>query len=149
MLIVVGPLPRGRVLTGEFSATPCLPLGRVAPGRYRLRALEARISTFAALPRFLFPDPDDGYRIPGTRQLGAFTRYRVLVPATPAFEIEVLPGTPAVLGHVDVMRKPRATWGVAVRRVAGAPDQTCQDAGSSSAGSGATSTSKPAPPGGT
>jgi hypothetical protein len=147
--IVVGPLPGGGVHTGAAADTPCLPLGNLPAGRYRLRALEGRISTFTARPRFLFPDPDDGYRVPGERKLDGFQLYRVLVPERAEFEVDVKPGARAVLGHIEVVRKPRSTWGVAVQRVPPAPDQMCQDSGSSAAGSGATARVRSAPERGT
>lgn len=147
--VMVGPLPGGEVHTGEVADAPCLPLGALAAGRYRLLALEGRVSTFTARTRFLFPDPDDGYRVPGERRLGGFQLYRVLVPESKDFEVDVQPDARAVLGHVEVVRKPHSTWGVAVQRVPPAPDQTCQDSGSSAAGSGATANVRPAPARGT
>lgn len=148
--IVAGPLPRGRTHAGPVGPLPCLVLGALPPGRYRLHSLEARISTFTARLRFLLPDPDDGYRVPGERRLGGFQLYRVLVPRAAEFEVEVLPGQRSVLGHIDVTRRPRRTWGVQVLRVAPADAaQTCQAAGNSAAGIGTTSTSRAVPPGGT
>lgn len=148
--VVVGPLPGGDVHSGEAASTPCLPVEDLPPGRYRLLALEGRVSTVTARPRFLYPDPDEGYRVPGERRLDGFQLYRVLVPKDPAFEVEVQPGDRALLGHIDVVRKPRSVWGVAVRRTATPdPAQTCQASGNSAASSGATSTMRSAPERGT
>lgn len=148
--IVAGPLPGGRIHAGTVGPLPCLTLGPLAPGRYRLHSLETRISTFTARLRFLLPEPDDGYRVPGERRLGGFQLYRVLVPRAAEFEVEVLPGQRSVLGHIDVTRRPRRTWGVQVLRVTPAnAAQTCQAAGSSAAGNGTTSMSRAVPSDGT
>lgn len=103
--------------TSDYQCMDFVVIPGLAPGRYRLSALEGQISSLTLSQRFLFPMPGDGYRVvnPHDWREGP-QRYRVQPRRTPELEIEVRAGEVGYLGRVEVVRGRGSVHAVAVQR---------------------------------
>lgn len=103
--------------TSDYQCMRFVVIPGLAPGRYRLSALEGQISGLTVSQRFLFPMPGDGYQVvnPHDWREGP-QRYRVQPPRTPALEVEVKAGAVSYLGLLDVVRSRGSIYAVTVQR---------------------------------
>lgn len=103
--------------TSDYQCMRFVVIPGLAPGRYRLSALDGQISGLTLSQRFLFPMPGDGYQVvnPHDWREGP-QHYRVQPPRTPALEVEVKAGAVSYLGLLDVVRHRRSTYAVTVQR---------------------------------
>lgn len=108
---------------GELIVFP-----RLAPGRYRLAAVEGRVSAFTAQRGFLFEMPQDGYRIIAPRGAqGARVLYRVPLPREPAYRVQVAPGEVRHLGVLRLDPQPGRRFGVQPRLDPAPPPTSVRD----------------------
>ncbi|MDD3652215.1 hypothetical protein [Immundisolibacter sp.] len=108
------------VHSSAYSCTDFMVIAGLRPGRYRLSALEARISSVTLPQRFLYPMPNDGYQIVNPHDWREGPQlYRVQPPRTPELQVEVSAGEVSYLG-VEVVHTRFSAHAVTVRRRADA-----------------------------
>ena len=121
----------------------------LAPGRYRLTSLDGRISSLTLSQRFLYPLPNDGYRIVNPHHWREGSQlYRVEPRRAPELEVDVRAGAVSYLGALEVVRAQGSSQAVRVERRADAQrEQQARDRlARLAANAPATGASRPAAP---
>jgi hypothetical protein len=100
-----------------YQCTQFMILADLPPGRYRLVALEGRISSITLTRRFLYPMPGDGYQIVNPHDWREGPQlYRVQPRRRPELEVEVRAGEVSYLGRLEVVRSPPSIHAVDIER---------------------------------
>lgn len=105
------------VHSSGYQCTQFMILADLPPGRYRLVALEGRISSITLTRRFLYPMPGDGYQIVNPHDWREGPQlYRVRPRRRPELEIEVRAGELSYLGRLEVVRSPPSIHAIDLER---------------------------------
>lgn len=98
------------VVTSSLQCSSAVVFDQLPPGQYRIVSIEGSLNILTAPNRFLYPLPEDGYRVIFTG--GQTAIYRVPVPRKLSPIVEVTAGQTNFAGELRILPDPRRIWAI-------------------------------------